>query len=197
MNLTAINLSKNDSIIGETSEAPKAIKLADIGLSYGLSYTSDTVFNPVGGEHKGFAYCDSYLLGTSFDFEKKTRLKGLKVVASVIFRSGRNLTKKIGNEFSVNQVYGGETLRFFELYFSQEFEKIGLKIKAGRINPADDFLTSPLYYRFLNNAIDGVPIGILYNLPFATLPNSVWGSYISFKIDPKLFSLQVFTLQTI
>ncbi|MBM3207279.1 MAG: carbohydrate porin [Chlamydiae bacterium] len=155
--------------------------LIDSGVYAVLNYVSDAVTNPIGGQSRGFAYCDSYFLGLGYNFGNTTPLKGFSINTGFVFRTGHNLTSKINNQFSVNQVYGGQTWKIYSLSLSQWIKNDLINIKIGRFAPSDDFLASPLYYRFVNNSINGTPVAIVYNIPFATYPNGVWGGYLSVK----------------
>ncbi len=137
--------------------------------------------NPAGGEARGFAYAGSYGLSVNIDLTP-AGWKGFDLFSSAVWRTGTNLSqRKIGNQFPVAQVFGSQTVKLNELYFCQTILNGNLVFKGGRLDAGNDFLASPLYGMFVNNAFDGNPISIFFNVPFTAYPNSTWGSYLFFK----------------
>ncbi len=169
----------------------------DSDLDLGLFYMNNVVENPVGGRRKGIAYCDSYWLTVSYDLENKIAVKGLSLNGSAFYRGGDNLSKTIGNQFNVNQIYGEETIRLAEFYFMVNDPQGHYQMKLGRICPGDDFVSSSFYNPFINNSFNGTPAGIKYNFPFVSLPCSVWGSYLSINPKPNLiWQMGIYTTNT-
>lgn len=157
-------------------------QLKNAGVDVVSSYVNDALGNPVGGQHRGFAYADSFGISLDIDLEKIAHLKGLSFFTSFVYRSGSNLSaKRIGNEFPVAQVYGTETYQLNELYFQQSLFKGKLTLKAGRLDGGNDFLTSPLYWEYVNNAFDGNPISIFFNTDFTAYPHATWGAYVGIR----------------
>ena len=151
-------------------------KLVNKGIVFTGSYGNDLVGNPVGGKHHGFANASSVGLNLRLDFDKMEVVSGLRFFTSGVFRNGSNLAeKKIGNQFSVQQLYGHETYLLDELFFKQSFWNRRLSIKAGRLNQGNDFMQSPIYYQFTNNCFCAHPIAILYDTLFTTYPIASWG----------------------
>ena len=157
-------------------------KLARDGVTVGLSYVTDMAANLAGGKAKGFAYAGSFGLDVNVDIGRYTRLKGLSFYTSVVWRTGTSLSAdKIGNQFPVQQVYGGQNIRLNELYLKQVFLDEALLFKGGRLNGGNDFLQSELYYKFMNNGFDGNPIAVFFNGPFTAYPNATWGFLMQFR----------------
>jgi len=155
--------------------------LARDGVTIGMSYVTDMVANVYGGKARGFAYAGSFGLDLNVDIGRYTRFKGLSFYTSVVWRTGTSLSAdKIGNQYPVQQLYGGQNIRLNELYLKQELLNRSLIFKAGRLNGGNDFLQSNLYYKFMNNGFDGNPIGILFNGPFTAYPNATWGFLMEF-----------------
>jgi porin len=69
-------------------------------------------------------------------------------------------------------------VRLNELYLLQELFEKRLILKAGRLDAGNDFLSSPLYWQYVNNAFDGNPISIFFNIPFTAYPGATWGAII-------------------
>lgn len=156
-------------------------KLADDGVTVGSSYVADILGNPIGGEARGIAFAGSFGLDLTVDIGRHTALKGLTFYVSMVGRTGTNLSAdKIGNQFPVAQVYGGQNIRLNELYLKQALWNKNLVIQAGRLNAGNYFLQSELYYKFVNNGFDGNPISVFFNGPFTAYPNATWGALVQF-----------------
>jgi len=153
--------------------------LAAWGIMPTLTYVSDVLGNPVGGQHRKIAYDDSIGLDIDVNLEKLAGLKDLTFHVSGSFRSGQNLSKvAIGNTFPVSYIFGGETIRLYDLYLEQSFREDRISLLIGRFGIGDEFITSPLYSVFLNSAINGNPISVLLNVPAfssQSYPVAQWG----------------------
>jgi porin len=159
--------------------------LVSWGITPTLTYVSDILGNPVGGQHKKVAYDDNIGLDIDADLESLAGLTDLTFHVSGSMRSGRNLSAvAVGNTFSVSNIFGGETIRFYVLYLEQSFLEDTVNVMLGRFGVGDEFLTSPLYSVFLNNAIDGNPISVPLNIPTfssAVYPVAQWGLRVTVK----------------
>lgn len=157
-------------------------KLLEAGITFSSSYVNDILGSISGGEARGAAEAGSFGIFMNVDFGKFSHFEGLKLGVSVVYREGSNLSaKKIGNQFTVAQVYGGETYRLNELFLEQTLFDARLKVKGGRLDAGNDFLQSELYYEFVNNGFDGNPVSIFYNGPFSAYPNATWGFVLQYK----------------
>lgn len=156
-------------------------KMAEKGITFGLSYVDDMAANLSGGEAKGFANAGSFGFDMNVDFSRFSSLQGLSFYTSVVWRIGTSLSAdKIGNQYPVQQVYGGQNVRLNELYLKQVLFDEYLILKGGRLNGGNDFLQSQLYYQFMNNGFNGNPISIFFNTPFTAYPNATWGFFMQF-----------------
>lgn len=157
-------------------------KLSNDGVTIGSSFVTDIMGNPIGGKARGFAYAGSLGIDMNVDIGKHTNLKGLSFYVSGVWRTGTNLTaKKIGNQYPVAQVYGGQNIRLNELYFKQSLLSEKMTMSVGRLNAGNYFLQSELYYKFVNNGFDGNPISVFFNGPFTAYPNATWGALLQFR----------------
>ena len=171
-------------------------KLANDGVTMSGSYTTDMVGNPIGGKARGFGYAGSFGLDMNVDIGRHTTLKGLNFYISAVWRTGTSLSaKKIGNQFPVQQVFGGQNIRLNELYLKQILLDGDVILKGGRINGGNDFLQSDLYYKFVNNAFDGNPIAIFFNGPFTAYPNATWGFLFQFRFKRVLAKMAAYLAQ--
>ena len=51
-------------------------------------------------------------------------------------------------------------------------------IRIGRLSTGDDFLTSRLYWLFVNNGFDANPFSVQLNVPYFAYPIAVWGTRV-------------------
>lgn len=154
-------------------------KLINDGVNITGSYTSDTMFNISGGRSRGGGYASSWGLNFDFDLAKLIGLKNTSFYFNLVQRSGTNIAKtRIGNLFSLQQVYGNETFIVDAIYLKYQFGNSEDWFKFGRLNAGDDFMQSDIYYQFVSNGIDGNPVGVFFNMPFSSYPNAQWGAYI-------------------
>lgn len=157
-------------------------RLGQMGITFDAAYATNMVGNPVGGKARGFAYAGSYGLSMNINFDK-VGLKDFDIFSSAVWRTGTSLSqRKINNQFPVQQVFGSQTVKLNELFFRKMLYDEKFEIKAGRLDAGNDFLAnSELYARYVNNAFDGNPISIFFNVPFTAYPNSTWGAYVYLK----------------
>ncbi len=153
--------------------------LASWGVTPTLTYVGNILGNPLGGRSRKVAYDDNLGLDLHVDLGLFAGLSGLAFHVSGSLRSGRNLSSEaIGNTFPVSNVFGGETIRLYALYLEQSFAEETISVQVGRFGLGDEFLTSPLYSIFLNNAIDGNPVSVPLNISTfssTAYPVAQWG----------------------
>ena len=164
--------------------------LDDSGVELSASYTNNIAGNPVGGMTQSFAYADNFSFGMQLDFEKLIKWQGLTLTVSALDRNGSNLSaRNIGNQFTVQQVYGTETVVFYALVLEQRLLEDKLGIKLGRFSTGDDFASSPLYWLYMTNGIDGNPQALPVNTAFTSYPASVWGARLRVDPSPEWFAM--------
>lgn len=160
--------------------------LYDNGVTVFANYTNNIAGNPVGGKSRGFTYCDNITFGLELDLNKLVGWKGGKFVISALNRAGSNLSEKyIGNQFTVQQVFGGSTVVFYALYLDQKFWDDKISLKVGRFATGDDFASSPLYWLYMNNGIDGNPQALPVNTEFSAYPGAVWAARLRVEPTPE------------
>ncbi len=155
--------------------------LYNTGVDFTMNYTTNLAGNPVGGLDQGFTYTDNIYVGANFDLEKLIGWKGGNIDISFLDRNGTNLSAQyIGNQFTVQQIYGTETIVFYALVFRQSLLDDKLKLKIGRFSTGDDFASSPLYWMYMNNGIDGNPQALPVNTGFSSYPMAEWAAMFSY-----------------
>lgn len=157
-------------------------ELAEKGVTFSAKYTTDFLGNPVGGRSQGFAYTGSLGADLLVNFEKLSSITGWNFYTSVVWRRGTSLTaSKIGNQFPVQQVFGGQTFQLDCLYLRKYAFNDRLVLEFGRLNAGDHFLQNDLYYYYVSNAFCGNPVAVFFNNPgFTAYPHATWGAYLRF-----------------
>ncbi len=157
--------------------------LDDEGVEIIANYTTNLAGNPVGGMSAGFTYTDNIYFGTQLDMNKLIGWKGLTLTVSGLNRDGSSLSEKnIGNQFTVQQIFGGQTVMFYAMILEQKLWDEKISLKAGRFSTGDDFASSPIYWLYMNNGIDGNPQALPVNTQFSAYPWAVWAARI--RVDP-------------
>src|SRR5215467_4361393 len=157
--------------------------LEDFGISPTLTFVTDIAGNVTGGKNQGVTHADNLGLDLLFDLDKLLGLQGGSFLASISQRSGANLSREhIGNVFTIQQVYGGQTFHLIDLAYQQKLFDDRIEVRLGRIAAGDDFLVSPYDWLFMQNAFCGNPVGIFFNAPGMTAyPNATWGSLLKVR----------------
>jgi porin len=152
-------------------------RLEDQGIIPSLTFVTNLAGNPVGGLRRGFTEADNLGLNLIFDLDKLYGLEGGTFLFTTSQRSGANLSAiDVGNTFTIQQVYGRETWQVINVAYLQQFLNGRVELRMGRIAAGDVFLVSPYNYVFMQNAIDGNPVGIFFNAPgMSAYPNATWG----------------------
>jgi porin len=163
--------------------------LEDKGFTPTLSLVSDIAGNPSGGKDQGVTHADNIGLDLSLDLEKLVGLNGASFLISMSQRSGSSLSREyIGNVFTVQQVFGGQTFHLIDVAYDQKLLNGRLEFRLGRIAAGDDFLVSPPDYLFMQNGFDGNPVGIFLNSPGMTAyPNDTWGAWLKVEPTPRIY----------
>lgn len=157
-------------------------KLRDLGVVPTAVFATDVLGNPIGGNRHGLRETNDLTVDVAVDLERLVGWTGGRFDVSLSLRSGTSLTSAdIGNVFDVSQLCCGHTYRLVNVYLEQSLFGDALNIRAGRITAGDEFLSSPLYWTFLQSAFNLNPGGILFNIPFPTYPIATWGARLQVK----------------
>ncbi len=152
-------------------------RLVEAGVTPQASYTTDLLANPIGGARQGFAYAGNLEASLEFDLERLLGLKGSGFFIAASWASGRDLSdRKIGNLFTVSQVFEGQSVRLAQMYFQQELLEKKLSLAIGRLSTEEDFATSDLFENYVSAGVNGNPFGLPLNVPsFSSDPIASWG----------------------
>jgi porin len=170
-----------------TTQTPGQI-LFDHGVSVTLNYTGEAAANPVGGIRQGADYAGQVYLGGDFDMSKIAGIPGMTVHVAITQRHGSNLAADdIGNNTSVQEVYGTQNTHLAVLTVEQLLLNGRLDITAGRTVANIAFLNSPLYCDFQSNSACGNPTFIFKDSNFTYFPASSWGGDARFLFTPDTY----------
>jgi porin len=160
------------------------------GFKPTLTWVSNLAGNPVGGQEQGFTECENLGLDLSFDLEKCQGICDTYFHVSMSQRSGTSLTNDyIGNVFSTQQVFGGETFKLVNIDLQRYFCDRKVDVKLGRIASGDDFIVSPYFWFFMSGGING-QAGISMDAPgWSSYPNATWGTRVRAKTSDRTYAM--------
>ena len=163
--------------------------LEERGITPTLTFVMDALGNPTGGLQQGFRQASNLGVDLRFDLQKLFGLAGGSFEISFSERFGSSLSKEdIGNVFTVQQVFGGQTYRLVDVAYQQQLLDDRVEFRVGRIAAGDDFLVSPYNYVFVQNGFDGNPVGIFFNAPGMTAyPNATWGGLVKVRPTERMY----------
>lgn len=168
-------LSQQDTLTGDWGGFRS--ELEEKGVSIGLNYTFDLNGNPFGGVDQGVTYAGLGTLETEFDFGKLLGVEGLTLFAAGAWAHGQDLSaNKIGNLFTVQEIFSGRSVRLAQLYLQQSMADDAVSIALGRLATGDDFATADIFGNYVNVAVNGNPAATFINIPsFTAAPSAQWG----------------------
>jgi porin len=162
--------------------------LYENGVSLTINYTGEAAANPSGGIRQGGDYAGQLYLGGDFDLNRIAGWQGATLHIAITQRHGSNLAADdIGNNTSVQEVYGTQNTHLAELTLEQKLFGDRLDIIAGRTVANIDFLNSPLYCDFQSNSACGNPTFIFKDSNFTYFPASSWGGNARFLFTPDTY----------
>lgn len=146
------------------------------GLTLSASYTGEAAANTTGGLRQGSAYAGQLFLGADMDLQKMLGWNATSVHIAVTQRHGQSLSNEaIGNNTSVQEIYGTQNLHLAYFTIEKKFFGGRLDVQGGRTVANIDFLNSPLYCNFQSNSACGNPTLVFKNSNFTYFPASSWG----------------------
>jgi porin len=160
-----------------------------LGIVPTVSWVTNVLGNPIGGVDQALREFDNLAVELDVDLATLIGAPGTKFHIGLSQRSGTNLSAiDIGNVFQVAEVCCGATYRLVDVFLEQPLFDDRLNVRAGRISAGDEFMTSPLYWLFVNAYINGNPGGIFLNAPGMTAyPVATWGVRVRAVPLPSLY----------
>jgi porin len=171
------------------------------GVELGLDYTTEPMWNVSGGEVRGGTYTDNIGLDIRLDLHALIGLPATTLLVKVSKRDGDSVSiedvspSEGGNLFPVQQIYGGpdgQVVKVVNVQLNTRLLDDRLDLAYGRLVANDDFLSSPLYCQFLNNAFCGSPKAVFFENPFAfsAYPSAQWGLRGRYDTADKHWTIQ-------
>ena len=145
-----------------------------IGIEFFIDYYGVFQGNPVGGESQDFAYSQYLPFGLEWKEPLGWRDGALRV--SAVSGAGRDLSKTIGNAFSVSQAWTDNTLFLYEAYLVQKAFDDRLEMLVGRISSAEFFAGLPALNLLVTGGLNSVPIALKLNSPFTGNASASWAA---------------------
>ena len=160
-------------------------KLSDeTGVSFSYDYYADAYTNVSGGERKGANYTHIMIFGADVDFNKILGIKGGSFHISGAYNSGSDLSKKIGNFFSISESAVTRGWMFYEFYYSQKVDLPwgdSITVQAGRMSMSDNFASLPVFGYLGGGAMDSTAEAIFYASPFTSSTLASWGFAVNYQ----------------
>ncbi|WP_155129812.1 carbohydrate porin [Pseudovibrio flavus] len=152
-------------------------KLNDAGVDPELNYTTDILFNPIGGFNQTGAYADLWEGSFNFDLNQLANWQGADLFIGHVYSGGEDLSgKAIGNIFDVAQTYSGQGWRLTRVKLTQQFFDDRFEVALGRLSAGTYFVTSPVGDYYVNSALNDNPAGVFYNIDsLFTSTRAQWG----------------------
>lgn len=163
--------------------------LAEDGIALALNYTGEAAANATGGLRRDAAYTGQIYIGADLDFGKIAGLDGGTLHFAVTNRHGKSLSQiAIGNNTSVQEVWGTQNTHLAILTWEQKLFGGALDIEAGKSQANIHFLNSPLYCNFQSNSTCGNPTFVFKNSNFTYFPASSWMARAKVNIADRWFA---------
>jgi porin len=156
--------------------------LQEKGVTVTANFTTDLAANPSGGERNGSQYAGLLSAGVALDFEKLADVKGLSLVTSGGWASGRSLSEKdINNLFAVQQIWAPGSAYLGQLNLSHSVFNDILVVEVGRFFAGDVFAASPLFGYYVSGGINGNLNSIPVNIFFPASPAAAWAARATYQ----------------
>ncbi len=137
-----------------------------VGVSFGLSETTEVLGNPTGGTRRGAILEGLTQMSIGIDLAKALGLPGGLFNVSALQIHGRGLSAQdVGNLNVISSIEADPATRLNELWFQQSFFDDRLDIKIGQQSADLEFITSEYEDLFINSGF-GWP-----TLPAVDLPS--------------------------
>jgi porin len=161
------------------------------GITPTFSLVTDVAGNPTGGLRQGATEASNLGLDLQVNLGKLVGLNGGSFLLTMSDRFGSSLSHDyVGNAFNVQQDFGGETFRLIDAAYRQRFAGDHIEVGVGRVAAGDDFFVSSYDYLFMQNGVDGNPVGVFFNSPGMTAyPNATWGGLLKVTPTPRAYAM--------
>jgi porin len=168
------------------------------GISLGLNWTAEPMFNVAGGEMQGGTYADNIAMDVTLNLERLFGVPATTLLVKGSKRDGLSVSQQFiapsigGNLFTVQELYGGQNVKLANVQFNTVLLGKRLDLAYGRLIANDDFLRSPLYCQFVNNSFCGSPKPVFLQNPFTftAYPLATWGARVRYDTPARQWTIQ-------
>jgi porin len=163
-------------------------RLEAAGINLRAHYTSESAYNPSGGQFEAARYTQQIDFGADLDLDRLVGIPGGRVLITFTDRRGRSLSADAlgNNKFAVQEVFGGgQILRLVELHYRQDLLDGQLLFDIGWAPVGSNFATSSIYCRLQTLATCGTLQ--LDNANWHNWPFSQWGAMVRFRPSPEYY----------
>jgi porin len=153
--------------------------LSQEGIDFRIGYVSETASNLQGGDEQLWRYTDQWTFWTRLDLQKLLNLRDAQFNVIITDRNGRNLSSdaQLDSLQQVQELYGrGQTWRWTEFWYGQQYFKGHLDWKVGRMPVGDDF--AAFSCEFMNLTFCGSGPGNVVGGYWYNWPVSQWATRI-------------------
>jgi porin len=153
--------------------------LREQGIDFRIGYVSETATNAKGGAKELWRYTDQWTFSTQLDLQKLFGLKQAQFGMVITDRNGRDLSDDahLGSLQQVQELYGrGQTWRFTEFWYDQQYLHGKLDWKIGKLPVGDDFASFSC--EFMNLTFCGAMPGNLVGNYWYNWPVSQWATRV-------------------
>ena len=146
-------------------------ELRDKGFDFRIGYVSETATNVRGGHEELWRYADQWAFAAILDLQTLIGVKHAQFQITITDRNGRNLSSdaKLGSLEEVQEIYGrGQTWRWTEFWYDQQYLDGLLDWKLGRFSEGNDFAAFSCEFMnltFCGAAPGNIAISYWYNWP--------------------------------
>lgn len=173
--------------LGDVPAAPGAPwqPLSTKGVTLTLTYTGEAATNVTGGLRRDAAYAGQVFAGVDADMDRIAGIPGATIHVAVTNRHGASLSAiAIGNNTSVQEIYGTQNTHLALLTWQQKLLNDRLEFEVGRSVSNVAFTTSPYYCAFQTNAVCGNPVFVYFAGNSSGFPASRWSAHATARFTP-------------
>jgi porin len=151
--------------------------LFERGIDFRIGYVSETATNVQGGDQELTRYTDQITFAGALDLQKLLGLPQAQFKITITDRNGDNLSTdaKLDSLQQVQELYGrGQTWRWTQFWYDQQYLDGMLDWKVGRTDPGLDF--AAFTCEFMNLTFCGSAPGNIVGSYWYNWPVSQWGT---------------------
>jgi porin len=159
----------------------------ETGIRLYFDYYGVFLGNPVGGLSQGVGYSHEIVFGGHVDLDRIFGWQGATFTASFGDGAGYNLSRRVGNFFTVSESYIENTGALYNLYLTQKAFDEKLDLQIGRMTAGQFFATLPAFGLQVSGGINGNPANLFSNAPFHAGITATWAATIKYKPTPTTY----------